>query len=211
MKILSTNVGKPVTFIWNGKEETTGIFKKPTDKPIYLTKNDVMGDEVSNRLNHGGYYKACYLFSSDQYPYWKNLYPDLDWTWGMFGENLTVSGFDEREVYVGDIYKVGEALVQVSQYREPCYKLGHKFGNQQVLKEFIQHGFGGTYVSILEEGYVDINDDFNLIERPKNSLTVSELFRLVFASEKDRELLKIAANSKAIPPKKRFLLNSFIQ
>jgi MOSC domain-containing protein YiiM len=129
----------------------------------------------------------------------------------MFGENLTVSDFDEREVYVGDIYKVGEALVQVSQYREPCYKLGYKFGSQQVLKEFIKHGFGGTYVSILEEGYVDVNDRFTLTERPKASLTVAELFHLVHAKEKNQELLKIAANSKAIPPKKRFLLSSYIK
>ncbi len=128
----------------------------------------------------------------------------------MFGENLTVSDFDETRVYLGDIYKVGETLVQVSQYREPCYKFGHKFGTQQVIKQFIQHGFGGTYLSILEEGYVDINDEFILVERPENSLSVADLFQLVFAKEKDQELLKIAARSKAIPPKKRILLSSYI-
>ena len=210
MKIISTNIGKPTTFIWKGKEETTGIYKKPTDKPIFLTKNDVLGDEVSNRLNHAGFYKACYIFAAEQYPYWKGLYPDLDWSWGMFGENLTVSGFDEREVYLGDTYKLGEALVQVSQYREPCYKLGHKFGTQAVLKQFIQHGFGGTYLSILEEGYVNVNDTFTLVERPESSITVAQLFRLIFAKEKDPTHLKIAANSKAIPPKKRILLNSYL-
>jgi MOSC domain-containing protein YiiM len=211
MKIISTNIAKPRTFIWLGKEETTGIFKKPTKEPIYLTKNDVLNDEVSNRLNHGGYYKACYIFSSEQYPYWKSLYPTLDWSWGMFGENLTVSDFDERKVVLGDIYKVGEALVQVSQYREPCYKFGHKFGTQKVLKQFVKHGFGGTYLSILEEGNVTINDEFTLVERPKNSLSVAELFELVFAKEKDQDLLKIAVKSKAIPPKKRILLSSYIK
>jgi len=211
MKIISTNIGKPSTFIWKGKEETTGIFKKPTDKPIYLTKNDVLTDEVSNRLNHGGFYKACYIFSVEQYPYWKSLYPNLDWSWGMFGENLTVADFDEKKVYLGDIFKVGEATVQVSQYREPCYKFGHKFGTQNILKQFIKHGHGGTYLSILEEGYVDINDEFSLIERPEKSLTVAELFHLVFAKEKDQELLKIAVRSKAIPAKKRILLSKFIK
>lgn len=211
MKIISTNIGKPTTFIWNGKEELTGIYKKPTGQPIYLTRNDVVNDEVSNRLNHGGFYKACYLFSSEQYPYWKELYPNLDWSWGMFGENLTVSGFDEREICLGDIYKVGEALVQVSQYREPCYKLGYKFGTPQIIKQFIKHGFGGTYLSILEEGYVDINDEFILVERSKLTLTVSELFNLVHAKEKDQDLLKIAAKSRAIPRKKRVLLSSYIK
>ena len=211
MKIISTNIGKPTTFSWNGKDETTGIFKKPTGKPIYLTKNDVINDEVSNRLNHGGYYKACYIFSAEQYPYWKALYPDLEWSWGMFGENLTVSGFDEHEVYLGDIYKVGETLVQISQYREPCYKFGHKFGTQEVIKQFIQHGYGGTYLSILEEGYVDVDDEFILVERPALSLSVADLFQLVFAKEKDQDLLKIAAMSKAIPPKKRFWLSSYVK
>lgn len=210
MKIISTNIAKPTKFIWNGKEETTGIYKKPIAEPIYLTKNDVLNDEISNRLNHGGYYKACYVFSSDHYPYWKDLYPHLDWSWGMFGENLTVAGFDERKVYLGDIYQLGETLVQVSQYREPCYKFAHKFGSQKVLKQFIEHGFGGTYLSILEEGSVKVGDAFVLVERPKKRLTVQELFQLVFAKQKNQDLLKIAVESKAIPPKKRMLLSKYL-
>ena len=170
MKIISTNIGKPTEFIWNGKKETTGIFKTPTTEPIYLTKNDVLKDEVSNRLNHGGYYKACYIFSADHYPYWKDLYPNLDWTWGMFGENLTLTNFNEKEVYLGDVYKVGEAIVQVSQYREPCYKFGYKFGTQNVLKQFIQYGFGGTYLSILKEGFVKVNDEFDKLQGKFNRI-----------------------------------------
>lgn len=211
MKIISVNIGKPTTFIWNGKEETTGIYKEPTTKPIYLTRNDVLHDEISDRLHHGGYYKACYIFSEEQYPYWKTLYPTLNWTWGMFGENLTVSDFDEREVFLGDIYKVGDALVQVSQYREPCYKLGYKFGTQKVLRQFIEHGFGGTYLSILKEGDVAIHDTFTLVERPENSLSVAALFQLVHAKEKDQKLLKIVASSTAIPPKKRILFSSYLK
>lgn len=211
MKIISTNIAKPTNFIWNGKEETTGIYKNPTNKPIFLTKNEVSNDEVSDRIHHGGFYKACYIFSAEQYSYWKKLYPNLDWTWGMFGENLTVSNFNETKVFVGDIYKVGEALVQVSQQREPCYKLGHKFGSQTVLKQFIQHGFPGTYLSVLEEGHVHVNDTFTLIERPEISLTVAQLFQLVFAKEKDQNLLKIASKNKALPEKKRLLFSALIR
>ncbi|MDP5158935.1 MAG: MOSC domain-containing protein [Flaviramulus sp.] len=210
MKIIATNIAKPTTFIWNGKEETTGIYKLPTNEPIFLTKNDILNDEVSDRLHHGGFYKACYMFSAEQYPYWKGLYPDLDWNWGMFGENLTVSSFNETNVFLGDIYKVGEALVQVSQYREPCYKLANKFGNPQVIKQFVAHGFGGTYLSVLEEGYVNLNDTFTLIERPENTLSVADLFNLVFSKKKNQNHLKIAANSKALPEKKRILLKSYI-
>ena len=211
MKIISTNIGKPTTFMWNGKEETTGIFKKPTHKPIYLSKNDVVNDEVTDRLHHGGFYKAIYLFGSDQYPFWKALYPDLDWSWGMFGENLTVSGFDERNTYVGAIYKVGGATVQISQFREPCYKFGYKFGNQNVLKQFIEHGLGGTYLSVLEEGYVDIDDEFKLLELPENKITVAELFHLMYAKEKNQDLLKMASECNAIPHKKRMFFSKFIK
>jgi MOSC domain-containing protein YiiM len=126
----------------------------------------------------------------------------------MFGENLTVADFNEITVFLEAIYQVGEALVQISQYKEPCYKFGHKFGTQKVLKQFIKHGFGGTYLSILEEGYVTIiNNEFTLVERPENSLTVAELFHLVYAKEKNQDLLKIAASSKAIPAKKRLLFS----
>ncbi|MFI0430031.1 MOSC domain-containing protein [Mariniflexile sp. HMF6888] len=211
MKIISTNLANPTTIIWNGKEETTGIYKKPTDRPIYIGKTDVKNDEVSDREHHGGFYKACYMFSAEQYSYWKNLYPNLDWNWGMFGENLTVSEFDETQVYLGDIYKVGKALVQVSQYREPCYKLGYKFGTQTVLKQFIEHGFGGTYLSILEEGYVNVNDTFVLVKRPEHRISVANLFRLIHSKDKDQDLLKIVVNSEAIPPKKQALLRSYIK
>jgi MOSC domain-containing protein YiiM len=210
MKILSTNLGKLTTFQWHGKEETTGIYKKPTDQALYLSKNDVLSDEIANRVNHGGYYKACYVFSAEQYPFWQALYPDLDWSWGMFGENLTVSDFDENTVYLGDIYQVGEAIVQVSQYREPCYKLGYKFNTQRVVKEFIEHGYGGSYLSILEEGYVKVGDAFTLLKREQETLSVAALFQLVFAKIKPSELLHIAANSRALPVKKRRMLQAHI-
>jgi len=83
LKITSTNIAKPTTIIWNVKEFTTGIYKTPTKQPIFLGKEDVKGDEVSDRNVHGGEFKACYLFSEYYYPYWKNLYPHLDWNYGM--------------------------------------------------------------------------------------------------------------------------------
>jgi MOSC domain-containing protein YiiM len=128
----------------------------------------------------------------------------------MFGENLTVSEMDETEMYVGAIYRIGNALVQVSQSREPCYKLGVKFGNQNILKKFIQHGFSGTYVSILEEGSVEVGDALILEERPKNSLTVAQLFHLLYDKIKDQKLLQLATNNDALPLYKREELSKFI-
>ena len=211
MKIISTNLAQPTIFTWNGREVSTGIYKKPSDEPIYLTKNDVANDEVSDRLHHGGYYKACYLYSAEQYPYWKELFPDLEWTWGMFGENITLADFDEDKVFLGDIYRVGDALVQISQYREPCYKLGYKFGSQEMIRQFIERGYGGSYISILEEGTVAVGDEFILEKRSQQTLSVVALFQLVFAKDKNQDLLRIASQSTAIPHKKRVLLSSYIK
>lgn len=210
MQIISTNIAKPTTFIWNGKEETTGIYKKPTSQPIYLGKEDVRDDEVSDRKHHGGIFKACYLFSADHYDYWKHLYPKLGWTYGMLGENLTISGLDETQINIGDIYKIGNALVKITQPREPCYKFGVKFGSQGVLKQFIAHGRPGTYVSVLEEGTVKIGDNVTLIESAKNSLTITQYFELLFAKDKNQELLKLAIQNEAIPISKREKLKAYL-
>lgn len=210
MEITSTNLSTPTTIIWNGKAEQTGIYKTPRQTPIYLGQTDVKHDAVMDRKYHGGAFKACYLFSKNQYDYWKNLYPNLDWNWGMFGENLTVNGLYEHQIYVGDIYEVGEALVQITQPREPCYKLGLKFGSQQVLKQFIAHGFPGTYIRVLEEGLVKTGDHFKLIDRPKDSLTTAALFKLIFSKEKNQELLKKAVAQKALPERKRQELLRFL-
>jgi len=88
--------------------------------------------------------------------------------WGMFGENLTVGSFDETQVLVGSTYRVGEALVKVSLYREPFYKLGYKFGDQNIINQFIKNGYLGAYLSVLEEGKVKLGDSFKLIDTPAN-------------------------------------------
>ncbi len=211
MKIISTNIAKPTKIIWNGKEVTTGIYKEPINDPIFLGKTDVKGDEVTDRKHHGGEFKACYLFSENQYDYWKGLYPNLDWNWGMFGENLTVEDLNEDDIQIGDIYKVGEALVQITQPREPCFKFGYKFGNQNALKQFIDKGYSGTYVRILQEGYVTAGDEFKLTEKAKNSISTRSFFNLLFSRNKDINTIKLILENDAIPQKKRDKLKAFIE
>jgi len=203
MKVISTNLGDPVTFEWNGANEQTGIFKYPTSTSLFLTENDVMNDTVIDRVHHGGSNKACYLFSADYYDYWKSRYPDLKWDWGMFGENLTVDGLDESKVRVGDIYRIGEAIVQITQPREPCYKLGVRFGSQKILKEFIDHNHPGTYVKILKEGSVTKGDEIILVEQSKNTLTIQQFYELMFSKVKSRDLLELFMNNESVPQYKK--------
>ncbi|MBT8394730.1 MAG: MOSC domain-containing protein [Flavobacteriaceae bacterium] len=211
MQIISTNLSNPTTITWRRKQVETGIYKTPTQEPIYLGKEDVKGDVVSDRRVHGGEHKACYIFSLEQYPFWQDLYPDLNWEYGMLGENLTVSNFNEKHINVGDIYKVGGALVQITQPREPCFKFGVKFGTQKVLKQFIDHGFSGTYLRILEEGNVKKGDEFVIVEQAQNSLTVYQFFNLLFAKTKDQDLLQLAINNEALPQRKRDKLKAYIK
>ena len=211
MKVISTNIAKPKIIIYNDQEVTTGIFKKHVNTTIYLEKENVRGDEVSDRRVHGGEYKACYLFSVDYYPYWQNLYPNLDWNYGMLGENLTVSDLDESNITIGSIYKIGSALVQVTQPREPCYKFGVKFGNQDVLKQFIEHRHPGFYVRVLEEGHVQTDDEIILVKEAKNSITISEFYCLLFDKEKNQEHLNLAINNEVLPERKRIKLMSYLK
>ena len=127
MKIISTNIGSPVIFSWKGREVATGLFKYPVPSPIMLEKEDVTNDHVIDRRYHGGTDKACYFYSADNYDYWKSLYPKMEMQFGMFGENLTVEGLSEENINIGDVFKIGNAVVQVTQPRQPCFKLNFRF------------------------------------------------------------------------------------
>ena len=137
MKIVSTNIGNKVSFDWSGKTVETGIFKKPVNVPILLGHTDVANDTVCDRENHGGIDKACYFYGANHYSFWKEKYPNLKFEFGMFGENITLDNIDETIIRIGNIYQVGNAIVQISEPRIPCFKLGYKFNAQLIIKEFI--------------------------------------------------------------------------
>ena len=211
MKIIATNIGESTTVDWRGRKIQTGIFKYPIDEPIFLKKEDVAKDTVIDRKHHGGEFKACYLFSSDYYDDWKTKYPHLDWDWGMFGENLTVEGLDENKLFIGDIYQIGTATVQITEPRQPCHKLGIRFGNQDVIKEFIDYGHSGTYVKILKEGDVKAGDRLSIKKPSNNGLTVQQYNILVNSRNKDIELVKLAVENDGIRPKKREILKKLLK
>lgn len=210
MKVISTNIAKPRTVTWRGRDIQTGIFKKPLNVPIYLGKEDVANDTVIDRKHHGGEYKACYLFGSDYYKDWKQKYPELDWEWGMFGENLTVEGLDENKLEIGAVYRLGKAIVQITEPRQPCYKLGIKFGTQKVIVEFLEYGHPGTYVRILEEGEVATGDTMRLQKAGPNALTVAQYNTLVNQKEKDKDLVALALANDSIREAKRELLQKHL-
>jgi len=197
MKIISTNIGEPRIVNWNGKEVKTGIFKYPVDYPIFLGLEDVENDHVIDRRYHGGFDKACYLYSSDHYGYWQKLYPELEMPYGIFGENLTVEGLYESQINIGDIFKIGKAVVQATQPRQPCFKMEFRFNNNQIVQQFINSGFSGIYVRVLEKGNVRTGDSMELIES-KDSLSIQKIYELLYTSEFQKEAVEQAVNDPFI-------------
>jgi MOSC domain-containing protein YiiM len=194
MIVISTNIGEPKTIVWHGKKEQTGIYKFPVDHPIFLGKEDVENDHVMDRKYHGGVDKACYLYSANHYNFWEKFYPELEMPWGMFGENLTVEGLHENEITVGDIFEIGEAVVQATQPRQPCYKLGIRFNDPKVVKQFVDSGFPGVYVRVLKNGTVKAGDKMILKEK-SNSVSIQKVFELLYTDNFQEELLKQALNN----------------
>ncbi|MFT5823894.1 MAG: MOSC domain-containing protein YiiM [Crocinitomix sp.] len=194
MKIESLNIGEKQTVSWRGKPVQTGIYKYPVDHSIVLGKTDVEGDIVVDRRYHGGEDKACYLYSKDNYAFWREKYPTLDWDYGMFGENITVDGLNEAELQIGDILYLGECRVQVTQPRQPCFKLGIRFETQKILKEFIAAPYPGVYVKVIQEGAVQKGDHVQLSERLHDSIGLLEIWDLLYGKNPDKDLLEFAAH-----------------
>ncbi|OSY88791.1 sulfurase [Tenacibaculum holothuriorum] len=176
MYIESTNLGEKREINWKGKIVTTGIFKFPVNEPLFLDVEEVKNDVICNREHHGGVDQAVYAYSIKHYDYFKQLYPDLDWEFGMFGENLTLSTLEETEVHVGDTYKVGETILEVTKPRQPCMKLGVRFNDMKVVKQFWNSTKSGVYFKVLQAGNVKKGDQFELLSSDKTQPTIADIY-----------------------------------
>lgn len=176
MKVISINIGEKKTVTWKRKTYETGMFKYPVKKLIFLGKEDVVNDHVIDRRYHGGIDKAVYAYGQNHYTFWKNLYPDLEFTYGMFGENLTIDHLEEKEIFVSSIYQLGETKIQVTKPREPCVKLGIRFQDARVIKQFWNSTKSGVYFKVLEVGNVAKNDKLILLEEAQNTPSIAEVY-----------------------------------
>ncbi|APZ46424.1 sulfurase [Polaribacter reichenbachii] len=175
MKIVSTNIGERKEITYKNKKVVTGIFKFPVDEPIFLDIEEVKGDEISDREHHGGVKQAVYGYSLKHYDFWRPKYPELDWSLGMFGENLTVDDLDETKIKTGDIFKVGDAILEATVQRSPCYKLGIRFNNMKIIKQFWNTTFCGVYFKVLQIGFVKTGDEFVKIKSSPENPAIADL------------------------------------
>ena len=176
MKILSANLGKQKEIDWKGNVITTGIYKFPVDTPIFLDTENVKGDSICNRKHHGGIDQAVYGFSVKHYDFFKPFYPELDWQHGIFGENLTLDDLDETKIHVGDTFKVGEVILEVTKPRQPCMKLGVRFNNMKIVKQFWNSTFSGVYFKVIQTGLVKAGDVFKQIKSCSENPTIAEVY-----------------------------------
>lgn len=152
-RIHAIHVGNPKTYECNGKQIKTSIYKHRVDHPVFLSKVNLEGDRQADLVYHGGEDKAVCVYPYDHYPYWESqLNRTLDDS--AFGENLTVEGLTEKDVCIGDVFALGEAVVQISQPRQPCFKLAKKYDIKDMALKVQTTGFTGFYFRVLKEGLV---------------------------------------------------------
>jgi MOSC domain-containing protein YiiM len=177
-QIISCNLGRRATLDNAGKKVATGIFKEPVDGAIFLEAAGVRGDHIADLRVHGGARKAVYVYPSEHYAWWAQKLERESLPWGTLGENLTIVSdgepVDESTVHIGDRFRVGTALVEVTKPRLPCFKLALKLGTYQVLPWMIESGRFGFYVAVIEPGEVRAGDTMELVSADPGRPTVRD-------------------------------------
>jgi MOSC domain-containing protein YiiM len=187
MRVVSVNVGQPREVETARGVVLTSIFKAPVRGPVAVRGNNLAGDRQSDLTVHGGPEKAIYAYASEHYVYWsRKLQREL--ISGNFGENLTTEGLLERNVRIGDRYRVGGALLRVTQPRMPCYKLALRFDLPVMVNLFWKSGFSGIYFGVVEEGEIAAGDSIELVESEPASVTIAEVMRVYKGEDHDRDL-----------------------
>lgn len=198
MKLISVNLGLPREVLWKGRKVSTGIFKEPVEGAVKVRSMNLEGDGQADLTVHGGRDKAVYAYAAEHYDFWREELPEMNLPFGMFGENLTAEGLFETEVNIGDRLRIGTALFEVTQPRMPCYKLGVKFGRDDIIKKFLQSERSGIYFAVLEEGEIKAGDPVEFVSRDANQISVTDIARLYASEKQNTELLHRALKVEAL-------------
>jgi MOSC domain-containing protein YiiM len=198
-QVLALNVGRPTQVPYRGGMVSTGIFKYPVEGRVMLRATGFDGDGQADPTVHGGEHKAAYIYSADAYAWWMDeLGHPLQH--GEFGENLTVTGFGDGDVSVGDILRIGDALVQVTSPREPCFKLGIRMADPRFIPRFRDANRLGFYVRVLQEAEIGAGDTAEVVERATGSITIAEFHQVIVGGRGDVDALQRLAAAPTLEP-----------
>ena len=212
MKLLSVNVSLPKEVPYNDQIITTGIFKEPVSGRVAVRTINVEGDGQADRKVHGGRDMAVYAYPVEHYPYWEQALGRDGFPFGQFGENLTIAGLTEEQVRVGDVLRVGGALLQVTQPRIPCYKLALRMGEGlDFPRRFQDSGRLGFYLRVLEEGEIGAGDAIERVQSAEGSATIAEFIGVYLHQTHDPDSLRHVLASRDLGDAWRTYLEKMLQ
>ncbi len=198
-RLLSINVGLPRDITWQGKVVHTGVWKTPVQGPRTVRHLNIDGDGQGDLHGHGGEHRAVFVYQIDSYRYWQNELGRNDFIYGQFGENFTVDGLPDAEVCIGDRYRIGSALFEVTQPRVTCYRVGIRMNEPQMPALLVARGRPGFYFRVLTEGQVEAGDEIVQVASGPEHMSVAEINALLYkpghASSQFERALRISALS----------------
>jgi len=191
-RLLSVNVGLPRDIMWRGKTVRTAIWKTPVEGWRMVRRLNIDGDGQGDLHGHGGEHRAVFVYQIDSYHYWQSQLGRNDFTYGQFGENFTIDGLCDEEVCIGDRYRVGGALLEVTQPRVTCYRVGIRMNEPKMPALLVAHGRPGFYFRVIEEGKVEAGDEIMRVASGAERMTVSEISALLYKPGHPRRQLERA-------------------
>lgn len=196
-KVSKVCLGKATQLVHNGDEVPTGIYKSVCADTVVIDEMGIVGDEQVDLRFHGGRDKALYVYPDAHYEFWAAELNRSKFEDAQFGENINVSLLDDESVVIGDRYQLGTAVVEVTQPRIPCFKLGIRLQDESFPAKFLAAGRLGFYLRVLEGGGLKQGDRFDLLEKGESRITVADLWRITFTDVSDSHLAKRALNELA--------------
>jgi MOSC domain-containing protein YiiM len=185
MHLSSVNVGLPREIVWEGQPVKTGIFKQPVSDPVRVLAKQLEGDGQADLRVHGGPDKSVYAYALEHYDYWRDIVPPNQLTDAAFGENLTTTGLLETQVCIGDVFRMGTAVLMAVQPRMPCYKLGIRLDDARMVKQFVHARRSGIYFRVLEQGVLQAGDAITLLEPAAHAVTIQQVVDNFWLPNKD--------------------------
>ena len=197
-RLLSVNVGLPRDVTWNGKTVRTSVWKSPVSGRRMVRKLDIDGDAQGDLAGHGGEQRAVFVYQIASYHFWESFLGRSDFTFGQFGENFTVEGLLDSEVCIGDRYRIGDAIFEVTQPRVTCYRVGIRMNEPRMPALLVAHHRPGFYFRVLQEGEVGAGDDIVKITDGPERMSVADVDALLYLPGPSREQLQRALRIPAL-------------